>query len=181
MDLDLAVLDAFEIRTEFKRELLDRATKITWLVLNELSHLDRLFHPWYELGGRPDAGWDWKDAQPISVPALVANPRLATPHRRKSITKTAKSLRLFRDYGDRAPVPIQFTILTYTLAEGGRLVLDSSHRLAAAAMLVNDGWPFRILELSICGPVDGEICPDLYHHADGVPSHLLKLPAPESK
>jgi hypothetical protein len=176
MNLDLTILDAFEIRVEFKRELLNKATPVTWSVLKEPSQLDRLFYPWYELDGQLDAGWDWKDAHPISVPALVANPGLVTPHRHESIAKTAQSLQLFRDYGDRAPVPLQFTILTYTLTEWDRLVLDSSHRLAAAVRLVHGGWPFRILELSIHGPVDGQICPDLYHHAGGVPVHLLKLP-----
>lgn len=183
--MDLTILkSAFEVRVGFDWALLAEAAaqgkvSVNSFVLTAYHELRGLFHPWYEVLGRP-AGWDWVGAMQIPVLDLVANPDLITADRRESIAKIEQSFRIRRD--DGVCVPAQLTLLAYDLGgEDGRrqLVVDGSHRLAAIARLATQGWgwPFRLLVHSVKGPIDGKICPDLYYHGGNVlPAALLKQP-----
>jgi hypothetical protein len=93
------------------------------------------------------------------------------------VEATRREFRTFREYGSQPPIPVQFTVLSYKLPSGSRLLLDGSHRVTALGPLAQAGWPFKVTEFSITGPIDGRICFDLYHFSGGVPDDLLKDPA----
>ena len=181
--MDIAIVrKAFEVRLNpFHWDTLERqGAAVRSRVITEASELSGLYHPWYRLLGPPeriDAGWDWMGASPLRVLEVAGNPDLVTPHRAASIETTMESLRIHREYGVHACVPVQITILTYSLASLGELVVDGSHRIGAAARLALVGWPLQILVHTIVGSISGEICVDLNHYQpEGFPAELLKEP-----
>lgn len=54
--------------------------------------------------------------------------------------------------------PLQFIIPTYNLSQHLELIMDGTHKLGALALTKA---PFKVLVVSVNGPIDPEILPDL--------------------
>jgi hypothetical protein len=162
---------AFAVRVRFNWErVLRKHAKVVPQVLSRVEEFQPFVHPWYVLASNPNAGWDWEGAHPVSVLKLADNPRLVTPERRKVIAEMKRILQRFHP-------PVQLTILAYSLPKGRQLILDGNHRMAAIARYK---LPFTLVVLSIKGPIDGAIVPDLWHFRHGGVPTRLRLPVTDA-
>jgi hypothetical protein len=168
------VLNAFDLRVHFEANKLGENTEVEYEVITNKKKLNCFFHPWYHREGKPGADWDYVGARPTNVYSRSLDDSLDTPVRQELIQLFIQSMGVFRT--GKQPVPGQLTILCYYQGNDRRLVLDGNRRLAALARLATDfEWPFRLQVFTIVGPIDGSICPDLFHFQHGgVPEHLLK-------
>jgi hypothetical protein len=177
--MKLSVAEAyFEVRALLDWRLLEKAgiVELDEFVITEASDLARLFFPWHQVEGR-SAGWDWRGARPFTPPELFDNPGFVTADRYESILQLEASFRAHRNYLNRPPVPVQFTILAYGLGDAGHVIVDGNQRIAGLYRLARSGWRFQVLVACIKGPIDGLYLPDLYQHQPGgVPEELLKDP-----
>jgi hypothetical protein len=128
-------------------------------VYADKGDLGALVHPWYADARGGETRWDFPDARPVNVAELASRPNLATTHGRRERVD-----RIAREMSEWQP-PLQVTAFGYELPDGKQLILDSNHRVAALAKLAATGTAFRLIVLAVKGPLDGEILPDLMHHA----------------
>jgi hypothetical protein len=106
--------------------------------------------PWYVDSQGAFVPCDDPDAHAILVGDAATV--LRDPARAARIEALARTMPVER------PTPL--LLAAYLLPANRRLVLDGNHRLAAA---VTRRLPFTALVLSVHGPLDPAICPDLRH------------------
>lgn len=130
------------IRVQLDWDLLGEP-EVDALVARRTEELDGWYTPWYRNEQGPCA-WDDPGAEPISV----TDPELQLL---EPVATLAEQMR-----AQRSPI-VQVLAATYRVP-GGQLVLDGNHRLAAA---VNCEKQISVLALSVHGPLDRAVLPDL--------------------
>jgi hypothetical protein len=115
------------------------ASAVTVEVRDRGEELGGLFHPWYVSPAGKEAGWSDGDG--------------FSEHRRRRVRQLAG------EYQASKP-PVQLLAGCYDIGEERRLVVDGNHRIAA---VVESSVAFRLLALTVCGPLDESILPDLRH------------------
>ena len=140
----------------FVRVLLDweAVEEADWPVdvdaVDTVAELADWYFPWHVGPDGDEARFDDPGARPLRV--LDWAPASFSAHR-DAVDSAAAVLR-------DLPLPTQLVIGAYALPNGGRLVLDGNHRLAA---IVQEGMAFRGLVVTLNGPLDERILPDLRH------------------
>lgn len=113
------------------------------VVARSAAELRGWYPPWYRDPGG-SCGWNAPEATPIPFD----DPELAA---REPVATFAAQMR------EQRSEVVQLVVATYRI-RGGELVLDGNHRLAAA---VASGRALAVLALSLVGPLDPEVLPDL--------------------
>lgn len=134
-------------------ELLRHSPTVTASLTRDRAQLLTGFFPWYVTQGGEET--DFADPHGSAIPLAnlpQAIASLSSP-RRDKIERLRDSL---VDAGDE----IQLLVPAYRLGDAGRLFLDGCHRLAALSA-TNLG--VRALVLTVEGPIDARILPDLRH------------------
>lgn len=113
--------------------------------------IGKWFTPWCIDKQGNACGYRSAGATPLTVSAAYRH-RLDR-HRKRQIAKTRRQVK-------RMAEPRDIIVCLYDLGYGRQLVLDGNHRLQAI-------WPlegsFRVVGVSIAGPIDHAIVPDLRH------------------
>jgi hypothetical protein len=152
----LTALQFEQLFRPFIRVLLDwEAVKqaewpIDLRVVESSDELHDWYFPWYTGADGQEASVDAEDARPVAVQAWPTDG--SDPHRKQVDVQ----LRLFR----KLTTPVQLLLATYSLPREGHLVLDGNHRLAAA---IQGNVPFIALTVTLHGPIDANVLPDLRH------------------
>jgi hypothetical protein len=130
------------IRVQLNWDALDDPA-VRAIVARSPQELTNWFTPWY----RADHGsttWD----NPAATPIPVTEPGLLD---REPVAALAAHM-----HEQRAPT-VQVLAATYAVPQG-QLILDGNHRIAGA---LGSGKRFAVLALSVEGPLDPKILPDL--------------------
>lgn len=122
-------------------------------VLVAKAELATYYFPWYLSSERREAFWSEPEARPIAAVSWMQVRRAVSAEKRRGVAEFA---RLYRTSG----VTVQVLAACYDLGESRRLVLDGTHRIAA---LMETGAPFRLLALTLRGPLSESVLPDLRH------------------
>ena len=129
------------------------ASAVTVEVRDRGEELGGLFHPWYVSPAGEEAGWSDENARPVSATEWAQLRNGFSEHRRRRVRQLAG------EYQASKP-PVQLLAGCYDIGEERRLVVDGNHRIAA---VVESSVAFRLLALTVCGPLDESILPDLRH------------------
>lgn len=108
------------------------------------------FAPWYVSDEGIDVPYDAVGARPLTFAALRDDPGSISAARRERIARIAAAL---------AAAPAPLLVASYR-AGTNELVLDGNHRLAAAVL---HDLPLPVLALTVVGPADPSVLPDLVH------------------
>jgi len=114
--------------------------------------LDGWYFPWHVGQDGDETRFDDPGARPLRI---LDWPQPGFTGHRKAVDAMAASLRAF-------PGPVQLIVAAYALPQEGRVALDGNHRLAA---IVQEGLSFRALVVTLYGPLDDAILPDLRYWA----------------
>lgn len=148
------------VRMALNWDLLEEVSApVTVRVFTERSQLDWLIHPWFTDNQGMVVEWAGVDSsffvnhKPLTVLEAAITPEGLFPETLTRIEKIRTELGAFA-------TPIQVTALGYELPNGKQLLLDCNHRIATLAQM---DIPFRLMVMSIAGPMDPSILPDLTH------------------
>jgi hypothetical protein len=122
-------------------------------VLVARADLATYYFPWYLSPDRREVFWSDPDAQPIAAVSWMQARQAVSADKRRRVAEFA---RLYRTGG----ATVQVLAGCYDLGESRRLVLDGNHRIAA---LVETATAFRLLSVTLRGPVRESVLPDLRH------------------
>jgi hypothetical protein len=128
-------------------------------VLVAKADLATYYFPWYLSPDRREVFWSDPEAQPIAAVSWMQVRQAVSADKQLRVAEFA---RLYRTGG----ATVQVLAGCYDLGESRRLVLDGNHRIAA---LVETAAPFRLLSVTLHGPLIENVLPDLRHWS-GVPS-----------
>lgn len=117
------------------------------------TELSKGYFPWYVSPGQQEAIFSDAGSTPIALADVAKLEPVLSPERRDKI----REIRHWLMQGGPA---FEIIIPAYELDAGRRLYLDGCHRLAAAAGLSSR---IRAVLLSLDGPIDPNIIPDLAH------------------
>jgi hypothetical protein len=121
-------------------------------VVDTIEGLGGGFFPWYLTNGGREVSYLEDGAQPVPVARVTALESYFDDARR---TKIAGMRRSFEHVE-----AVQLIVPAYSLGASGYLILDGCHRLAA---LASAGTAFKGLLLTLRGPIDAAVLPDLRH------------------
>lgn len=144
-----------QIRVQLDWDLVQRShwpTRVA--VAHGIDELSTCFFPWYLCDGR-EVPYSAEGAEIVSMQKLSRQYPALAAERRKAIELFAEELK-----GQASSV--QLLLPAYSLGEGRHLFLDGCHRVAALARIDR---PFTALLLSVEGPLDERILPDLRYWA----------------
>jgi hypothetical protein len=122
-------------------------------VLVEKADLATYYLPWYRSPEGTEAFWSEPEARPIAAVSWMQARQAVSPDKRRGVAEFA---RLYRTSG----ATVQVLAACYDLGESRRLVLDGTHRIAA---LMETAAPFRLLAVTLRGPLSESVLPDLRH------------------
>lgn len=139
------------IRAQISWEKLETSKpEISVSVLSKATELGSMYTVWYTNSAGESS--DWRD--PTSMPQTVAE----VVHAKKGWPDSRTTLvDYFRRQFSASPEPLLLMVPSYAVGDK-ILILDSSHRIAAAYC---DRVNVRVLFLTIHGPIDFDILPDL--------------------
>ena len=121
-------------------------------VIESMEVLDDAFFPWYLRDDGREVAYSEDGAKPVGVSQVSALEGKLSQERK------AKILAMRRSF--EAVPEVQLVIPAYSLKGSGHLILDGCHRLAA---LAGTDTSLRMLLLTLRGPIDPEVLPDLRH------------------
>ena len=134
-------------------KLLAHSPTVAIREISDREELIQLIVPWYRTEMEFDARYDAPGARAMSVREVEQNFD-SLPEKKRNGTQQNSNNYL------NADAAISIYLPAYQLPQNLHLLLDGNHRTIALARITK---PFSLKLISIVGPIDPEILPDLGH------------------